>query len=344
MSKRITIHKNMSILSVKNISKSFGQSVVLNDINFELNNGEFFSVVGPSGCGKTTLLRIIAGLEFPTNGEIFIQDKDATDFSPQKRNVGIVFQNYALFPNMNVFENVAYGLHVKKLEKEIIKEKVFSVLEKVKMKDKADKNVTTLSGGEQQRVSLARVIVTEPALLLFDEPLSNLDYALRLETRNEIKRLQKEIGITSMYVTHDQSEALALSDRIAVLNKGVIQQIGTPYEVYNHPGNFFTADFIGHANFFNKETAGKIFNVTDLNEDELLAVFPEEIIPVKCTEYCKAKITDVQYSGFFTEYLIDSDGKQIKSMIASGSNNEIFNTDENVNLKLTSKVIRKIKG
>lgn len=334
----------MSILSVKNISKSFGQSVVLNDINFELNNGEFFSVVGPSGCGKTTLLRIIAGLEFPTNGEIFIQDKDATDFSPQKRNVGIVFQNYALFPNMNVFENVAYGLHVKKLEKEIIKEKVFSVLEKVKMKDKADKNVTTLSGGEQQRVSLARVIVTEPALLLFDEPLSNLDYALRLETRNEIKRLQKEIGITSMYVTHDQSEALALSDRIAVLNKGVIQQIGTPYEVYNHPGNFFTADFIGHANFFNKETAGKIFNVTDLNEDELLAVFPEEIIPVKCTEYCKAKITDVQYSGFFTEYLIDSDGKQIKSMIASGSNNEIFNTDENVNLKLTSKVIRKIKG
>lgn len=334
----------MSILSVKNISKSFGQSVVLNDINFELNNGEFFSVVGPSGCGKTTLLRIIAGLEFPTNGEIFIQDKDATDFSPQKRNVGIVFQNYALFPNMNVFENVAYGLQVKKLEKETIKEKVFSVLEKVKMKDKADKNVTTLSGGEQQRVSLARVIVTEPALLLFDEPLSNLDYALRLETRNEIKRLQKEIGITSMYVTHDQSEALALSDRIAVLNKGVIQQIGTPYEVYNHPGNFFTADFIGHANFFNKETAGKIFNVTDLNEDELLAVFPEEIIPVKCTEYCKAKITDVQYSGFFTEYLIDSDGKQIKSMIASGSNNEIFNTDENVNLKLTSKVIRKIKG
>lgn len=334
----------MSILSVKNISKSFGQSVVLNDINFELNNGEFFSVVGPSGCGKTTLLRIIAGLEFPTKGKIFIKDNDATDYSPQKRNVGIVFQNYALFPNMNVFENVAYGLHVKKLEKEIIKEKVFSVLEKVKMKDKADKNVTTLSGGEQQRVSLARVIVTEPALLLFDEPLSNLDYALRLETRNEIKRLQKEIGITSMYVTHDQSEALALSDRIAVLNKGVIQQIGTPYEVYNHPGNFFTADFIGHANFFDKETAGKIFNVTDLNEDELLAVFPEEIIPVKCTEYCKAKITDVQYSGFFTEYLIDSDGKQIKSMIASGSNNEIFNTDENVNLKLTSKVIRKIKG
>jgi iron(III) transport system ATP-binding protein len=328
----------MSILSVKNISKSFGQSVVLNDINFELNNGEFFSVVGPSGCGKTTLLRIIAGLEFPTNGEIFIQDKDATDFSPQKRNVGIVFQNYALFPNMTVFENVAYGLSIKKTEKNIIQKKNININESFL------KNVTTLSGGEQQRVSLARVIVTEPALLLFDEPLSNLDYALRLETRNEIKRLQKEIGITSMYVTHDQSEALALSDRIAVLNKGVIQQIGTPYEVYNHPGNFFTADFIGHANFFNKETAGKIFNVTDLNEDELLAVFPEEIIPVKCTEYCKAKITDVQYSGFFTEYLIDSDGKQIKSMIASGSNNEIFNTDENVNLKLTSKVIRKIKG
>ena len=211
----------MSILTLKNISKSFSTTKVLDDISLVLKQGEFFSVVGPSGCGKTTLLRIIAGLEFPTSGEILIDGVNSTNLTPQKRNIGIVFQNYALFPNMTVFENVAYGLEVKKLSKDMIREKVSSVLEIVRMSDKADKSVTTLSGGEQQRVSLARVIVTEPALLLFDEPLSNLDYALRLETRNEIKRLQREIGITSVYVTHDQSEALALSDRIAVLNMGI---------------------------------------------------------------------------------------------------------------------------
>ncbi|MBK8550332.1 MAG: ABC transporter ATP-binding protein [Ignavibacteria bacterium] len=273
----------MSILTLKNISKLFDSISVLDKISFELNKGEFFSVVGPSGCGKTTLLRIIAGLEFPTSGEIFIEDVNATNLIPQKRKIGIVFQNYALFPNMTVFDNVAYGLEVKKLSKSEIKEKVGSVLEKVRMNDKANKSVTTLSGGEQQRVSLARVIVTEPALLLFDEPLSNLDYALRLETRNEIKRLQREIGITSVYVTHDQSEALALSDRIAVLNKGVVQQLGTPHEVYFKPENIFTADFIGHSNFFDNDYAKEIFNI-DINKDELLSVFPEEIIPVENTE------------------------------------------------------------
>lgn len=333
----------MPILSIKNISKNFSSTKVLSSINFELNKGEFFSVVGPSGCGKTTLLRIIAGLEFPSEGEIFIDDINSTDLIPQKRNIGIVFQNYALFPNMTVYENVAYGLEVKKIPKDKIREKTEIVLAKVSMLDKAGTSVTTLSGGEQQRVSLARVIVTEPALLLFDEPLSNLDYALRLETRNEIKRLQKEIGITSVYVTHDQSEALALSDRIAVLNKGIIQQIGTPFDIYYKPENIFVADFIGHSNFFDKESAMEILNISDVSEDELLSVFPEEIVPVSCTEDCNAIITDVQFTGFSTEYLINAGGKIIKSHQPADPLKYIFKTGQEIRLTLNSKTLRFLK-
>lgn len=334
----------MSILSLKDISKSFSGINVLSNINFELRKGEFFSIVGPSGCGKTTLLRIIAGLEFPSTGEIFIEDKNVTDQIPQKRKTGIVFQNYALFPNMSVFQNVAYGLEVKKEDKERIKEKVFEVLEKVKMKDKAGKNVTTLSGGEQQRVSLARVIVTEPALLLFDEPLSNLDYALRLETRNEIKRLQKDLGITSVYVTHDQSEALALSDRIAVLDTGVIRQIGSPNEIYFNPQNYFVADFIGHSNFFDKKTSSELFNINDLKDDELLSVFPEEIVPERCSENCKAVIADIQFTGLVTEYLIECGGKIIRSIVFPNSSDNRFQQGDKVNLLIKNKVNRRIKN
>ena len=333
----------MPILSVKNISKSFSSANVLSNVSFDLNKGEFFSVVGPSGCGKTTLLRIIAGLEFPDNGEIFIEDVNSTQQIPQKRNIGIVFQNYALFPNMTVFENVAYGLEVKKFSKDKIREKAGAVLEKVKMQDKADKNVTTLSGGEQQRVSLARVIVTEPALLLFDEPLSNLDYALRLETRNEIKRLQKEIGITSVYVTHDQSEALALSDRIAVLNKGVVQQIGSPYEIYYNPENIFVADFIGHSNFFDKEQAKEIFNINEMKEDELLSVFPEEIEPVTVAGESNARILDIQFTGFSNEYIINAKGKLIKSLQPADASKMRYESGQNVSLKLISKSLRLLK-
>lgn len=327
------------VLTLRNISKTFDSINVLDKISFELNKGEFFSVVGPSGCGKTTLLRIIAGLEIQDSGEIFINNLNATNLIPQKRNIGIVFQNYALFPNMTVFENVAYGLEVKKLSKDVIKEKAGSVLEKLRLNEKAGKSVTTLSGGEQQRVSLARVIVTEPALLLFDEPLSNLDYALRLETRNEIKRLQKEIGITSVYVTHDQSEALALSDRIAVMSKGFVRQIGTPYDIYYKPENIFTADFIGHSNFFDKSYAKEIFNI-ELRDDELLSVFPEELIPVAASSNqsvsssFQSRITDVQFTGFSTEYLIESKGKIVKSQIPYDSEKKVFNTGDRVNLTI----------
>lgn len=332
----------MAILTLKNISKSFASVNVLNNISFELIKGEFFSVVGPSGCGKTTLLRIIAGLEFASGGEILLDGKNASDLPPQKRNIGIVFQNYALFPNMTVFENVAYGLEVRKFPKDKIKEKVSSVLEKVQMSDKANKNVTSLSGGEQQRVSLARVIVTEPALLLFDEPLSNLDYALRLETRNEIKRLQREIGITSVYVTHDQSEALALSDRIVVLNKGNIQQIGTPYEVYYNPENIFVAEFIGHSNLFDKKSSMDIFEI-DISEDEMLSVFPEELIPVKSNNNGKAVISDVQFTGFSVEYFIDTNDRTIKSLQPAEFQDTRLETGDKVTLTLKTKNIRKLK-
>ena len=232
------------MLIVKDISKKFSEQTVLESINLEIKQGEFFSLLGPSGCGKTTLLRIISGLEHATSGKIILEGNDVTDLSPQQRKVGIVFQNYALFPNMNVFKNVAYGLEIKKENKEEIKRKVDEVLKKVNLSHKAEASVSELSGGEQQRASLARVIVNQPSLILFDEPLSNLDYALRLEARSEIKRLQREAGITSVYVTHDQGEALALSDRIAVMNKGVIQQVGTPQELYNKPVNSFVAAFV----------------------------------------------------------------------------------------------------
>lgn len=300
------------ILSVKNISKTFGAEKVLDNVNIELIKGEFFSVVGPSGCGKTTLLRIIAGLEFPSEGQIFINDIDSTNLVSQKRNIGIVFQNYALFPNMTVFENVAYGLEIKKISKAEIREKVHNVLEKVKLTSQADKSVTMLSGGQQQRVSLARVMVTEPALLLFDEPLSNLDYSLRLEARNEIKRLQKDIGITSVYVTHDQSEALAMSDRIAVMNKGRIRQIGTPKEIYFKPQNMFVAEFIGHSNFFNSISAKKIFNV-DIENQEILSFFPEELVPQYSPEESDLKLVDIQFTGFSIEYLISFGDNLINS-------------------------------
>ena len=332
----------MSVLLINNISKTFNQTKVLTDINLEINQGEFFSIVGPSGCGKTTLLRIIAGLEFADSGKIIINEKDYTNLPPQKRNVGIVFQNYALFPNMTVYENVAYGLKIKKFDKNIIKEKVNAVLEKVQLIHKSGNNVTTLSGGEQQRVSLARVIVTEPDLILFDEPLSNLDYSLRLETRNELKRLQRDVGITSVYVTHDQTEALALSDRIAVLSKGILQQIGNPYEIYYKPENKFVAEFIGHANLFDEKLSKEIFNI-EIGSDENLSVLPEEIIPEKNSNKNFGKITDIQFTGFSIEYSIQLKELLIKSLQTSRSNNDDFKVGDEVGLILLTDNIRKVK-
>ncbi|MGA9408667.1 MAG: ABC transporter ATP-binding protein [Bacteroidota bacterium] len=286
-------------------------------IKVDIRDGEFFSLLGPSGCGKTTLLRMIAGLELPSSGTIAIDSLDITSLPPQKRNIGIVFQNYALFPHMSVFENVAYGLEVKKIPGNEIRAKVQHILEKVHLLEKAETPVPLLSGGEQQRVAVARAVVVEPRVLLFDEPLSNLDYALRLETRTEIKRLQREVGITTIYVTHDQGEALALSDRIAVLNHGVVQQVGTPDELYFHPNNAFTATFIGHANLFSREICKDYFGSAMLGEGEALAVLPEEIVLSADSGKAKGRIIDKQFSGSSVEYTVDFGGQLVKAVRSS---------------------------
>lgn len=232
----------------ENITKHYDKVKALDNINFEVNEGELIALLGPSGCGKTTLLRIIAGLLNEDMGKILVDNKDITKLTPQERNTALVFQNYALFPHMTVWENVAYGLKVRKINKVEIEKQVNEILDKVGLKEYWNRKIQHLSGGQQQRVALGRALVIKPNLLLFDEPLSNLDEKLRISMREEIKSIQRELGITSIYVTHDQEEALSIADRIVVMDKGEIQQIGTPMEIYHRPNNEFVANFIGQAN------------------------------------------------------------------------------------------------
>ena len=232
-------------IELKNLTKRFGDVTAADNINLTINDGEFFTLLGPSGCGKTTTMRMIAGLEFPTEGQVFFDDKDVTHLPSYERNTGMVFQNYALWPHMKVFENVAYGLNVRKVPQDEIKERVKETLEQVKLGGMEDRFPTQLSGGQQQRVALARVLVINPAVLLLDEPLSNLDAKLRVQMREEIKALQKRLGITTIYVTHDQEEAMSVSDRIAIQNRGKVMQIGNPLDIYNVPQNVFIATFMG---------------------------------------------------------------------------------------------------
>ncbi len=238
----------MSKVILKNLHKAFDTTVAVQKVDLEIREGEFFSLLGPSGCGKTTTLRMIAGFELPTSGKIFFDEQEVTRLKPNLRNTGMVFQNFALFPHMTVFQNVAFGLQARKVAKPEISHRVQKALGLVGLEELAARSVTQLSGGQQQRVALARAIVIEPGILLLDEPLSNLDAKLREETRDEIKALQHRLGITTIYVTHDQDEALSLSDRIAVLNNGVCQQIGTPAEIYEKPANTFVARFVGNSN------------------------------------------------------------------------------------------------
>ncbi len=227
------------------LCKSYGAVKAVDKVTLEIEEGELFTLLGPSGCGKTTTLRLIAGFELPDHGRILFDDEDVTLKKPYERGTAMVFQNYALWPHMTVFENVAYGLRIRKLPKKEIEERVERALELVKLKGLEERYPTQLSGGQQQRVALARALVVEPRVLLLDEPLSNLDARLRIEMREEIKRLQKKLGITTIYVTHDQEEAMSISDRIAVMDKGRVLQVGTPKEIYFKPRNIFTATFIG---------------------------------------------------------------------------------------------------
>ena len=244
----------MATVTIKHVTKAFGDNVVLKEFNETFGDGEFITLLGPSGCGKTTMLRIIAGFEKPTSGELYIDDRlvsgGKTFIPPEKRGIGMVFQSYAVWPHMNVFDNVAYPLTIQKASKADIKKSVERVLDIVHLSQYAQRLPNQLSGGQQQRVALARALVAAPKLLLLDEPLSNLDAKLRESMRFEIKEIQRQLGITVVYVTHDQTEAMAMSDRIFLINRGVVQQSGTPQEIYNTPANQFVADFLGKVDFF----------------------------------------------------------------------------------------------
>ena len=234
------------------------------DTSLDIEPGSFVTLLGPSGCGKTTTLRMIAGFESPDEGEIYLGDEPINELTPNKRDTAMVFQSYALLPHYNVFDNVAYGLKLRKVPKDEIRERVMRILDLVELTGMEARMTNQLSGGQQQRVALARALVIEPSVLLFDEPLSNLDAKLRVSMRTEIRRIQQEVGITAIYVTHDQSEAMALSDKIIIMNKGVVAQMGTPQEIYYHPVSEFVADFIGEANFLKGKMTGKENGLAEL--------------------------------------------------------------------------------
>ncbi|MYL34366.1 polyamine ABC transporter ATP-binding protein [Pontibacillus yanchengensis] len=285
----------MSTVTLSNITKQFGDVAAVKDIDLVIEEGEFFTFLGPSGCGKTTTLRMIAGFYYPTKGKVMFNDKDMTTVSPENRNTGMVFQNYALFPHMTVFENVAFGLKVRKVSKGEIRSRVEDVLSKVHLKQFIDRQVSHLSGGQQQRVALARALVIEPDILLLDEPLSNLDARLRDEMRNEILRLQREYKITTIYVTHDQVEALTMSDRIAVFNVGNCQQVGTPTDIYNQPVNDFVAEFIGETNLWEVEFSSedeeyKTFLFNSVNTEIVVKNTSEQIASYRQDDKLKMSV------------------------------------------------------
>lgn len=237
------------IIRLENVTKSFDNvENVLHNINISIKKNEFFTLLGPSGCGKTTILRIIGGFEQPNEGDVFFDGKRINDLPPNKRRLNTVFQRYALFPHMDVYENIAFGLRVQKLDNQVIDKRVKNMLSLVGLKDYGKRNISSLSGGQQQRVAIARALAVQPKVLLLDEPLGALDLKMRKEMQIELKKIQQTLGITFVYVTHDQEEALTMSDTIAVLNKGVVQQMGSPIDIYNEPENSFVADFIGESN------------------------------------------------------------------------------------------------
>ncbi len=246
----------MTHLALKNVSKHFGNFTAVRDFNLDVKKGEFVSFLGPSGCGKTTTLRMIAGFEIPSSGEITINGADITNKSPNQRNVGMVFQSYALFPNMTVAQNIGFGLQVRKEKEADVKDRVAEMLSIISLESKADSYPYQLSGGQMQRVALARALAIRPEVLLLDEPLSALDAKIRVSLRGEIRSIQQKLGITAIYVTHDQEEALSLSDRIVVMNMGEMEQIGTPFEIYNFPTTVFTANFVGTLN----TTSGEVLD------------------------------------------------------------------------------------
>ena len=291
---------NNTIISFENVNKFYEDTHVLKNINFEIEKGKFYTLLGPSGCGKTTILRIIAGFTDVSNGKVTLNGADVTNLPPNKRKVNTVFQDYALFPHMNVFENIAFGLRLKKTPENIIKEKVADALKMVQLSGYENREISQMSGGQQQRVAIARALVNEPEVLLLDEPLSALDLKLRTDMQYELRELQQRLGITFIFVTHDQEEALAMSDEIFVMSKGEIVQSGTPVDIYDEPINRFVADFIGESNIVDGvmkedylvEFVGKEFECADAgmrpNEKVEIVIRPEDL---SLTSIDKGKLT-----------------------------------------------------
>ena len=318
------------MIELKDIVVKFDDFEALHNINVDVKEGEFFTFLGPSGCGKTTTLRTITGFIEPVSGTVNVSGEDITHVPIEKRNIGIVFQSYALFPTMTVYDNIAFGLKVKKLKKAEIDARVRDIAHKVDLSDEQlKKAVSQLSGGQQQRVAIARALVTEPAIICMDEPLSNLDAKLRVQLRNELKKMQKDFGITTIYVTHDQEEALTLSDRIAVFNKGFIEQIGTPNEIYNHSATEFVCNFIGDINRIEAELA----SLMGLSEDEHHFVRLERLRvnrPAEGNEtVVEGQIESREYYGLYIKYYIRTAG-QILKVIEKNDGISIYEPGEKV--------------
>ena len=331
----------------------YGSTVAVHSVDVRVERGEFFSLLGPSGCGKTTTLRMIAGFVKPSSGDILIGGENVTALPPERRGIGIVFQNYAIFPHMHVYDNIAFGLRMRKMPKSEIAERVGSALEQVGLAGYAARYQRQLSGGEQQRVALARVLVTEPSILLLDEPLSALDKKLREEMKYWIKELQKALGITTLYVTHDQGEALTMSDRIAVMNGGAIVQIGTPKEIYEHPINRFVTEFIGESNILKVRVAGTgeagvrlalgpaAFDAPareGLAEgaEVSLAIRPEQILlgdeAHGMPDRLRASVRDISYQGAVIRYRLDLHGQALIAEAPNRGGRTVFAPNDDVAL------------
>ena len=329
------------IIKIDNVNKKYGENTVVNNLNMEIKKGEFLTLLGPSGCGKTTTLRMIAGFETPTNGNIYVEGQEIQNIEPYDREVNTVFQNYALFPHMNIYDNVAFGLSIKRVKKEEIKKRVKEMLDLVQLTGYENRKPDQLSGGQKQRVAIARALINRPKVLLLDEPLGALDLKLRKQMQFELKRLQRKLGITFIYVTHDQEEALTMSDRIAIMYGGNLEQIGTPREIYERPVSKFVADFIGESNIFYGVTSanesniasvkvenGEVSVISDqLKEDEIIYVLvrPEDI-----------KIANNKVEGFTVEGIIKEHvyiGNVSKTIISLPEGMEIkMNTSTKSNL------------
>lgn len=322
------MNKKQPIVQLKHIKKCYTKDVpVIYDFNLTINEGEFVTFLGPSGCGKTTILRMLAGFEKPSDGQILFEGKDISDLAPNERKFNTVFQKYALFPHLNIYDNIAFGLKEKKLPKAEIEKKVKRVLEVVDLEGFEKRKIDSLSGGQQQRIAIARAIVNEPKILLLDEPLSALDYKMRQEMQIELKNMHKELGITFIFVTHDQEEALMMSDKIVVMSKGQIQQVGTPEEIYNKPQNAFVADFIGESNIFDgiKVSDDKVHFVDHdfFCEDKYesgtrvdVVIRPEDVILTKPEEgRLEGEVISCLFCGKFYEVAVVSGKNEIEAHI-----------------------------